>query len=295
MKTLRLALALLLLALAGGFAQAATYTFRSDTFSWESAANAITNWDRTCTTYPVDDDKATINFTGGFTFTFAGTAYSSMRVLSNGGLQFGSDTGFFRVYSNTALPAGTAFNYGGGCVAAPTTNVILAYWTDLNPAQAGSGGVSWEQKGTAPNRYVVVSWNGVYAYNTSTPYTFQIILYENGEFKYQYGNTNASGSNATIGVQVSSGDYTQYSYNSGYNANGSAIRWFLPSGTPTRTAEYRFDETATAAASAKWSTAPAMATTACVSVRRRRCPAAMSAAASASRQTRRAPARPSTP
>lgn len=242
MKTLRLALAFLLLALAGGFAQAATYTFRSDTFSWESAANAITNWDRTCTNYPVDDDKATINFTGGFTFTFAGTAYSSVRVLSNGGLQFGSDTGFFRVYNNTALPAGTAFSVGSGCVANATTNVILAYWTDLNPAQAGSGGVSWEQKGAAPNRYVVVSWNGVYAYNTSTPYTFQIILYENGEFKYQYGNANASGSNATIGVQVSSSDYTQYSYNSGYNANGSAIRWFLPSGTPTRKAEYRFDE-----------------------------------------------------
>jgi MSHA biogenesis protein MshQ len=127
-------------------------------------------------------------------------------------------------------------------VASATTNVILAYWTDLNPSQAGSGGVTWEQKGTAPNRYVVVSWNGVYQYNTSTPYTFQIILFENGEFKFQYGNANASGSNATIGVQVNSSDYTQYSYNSGYNANGSAIRWFVPSGTPTRRAEYRFDE-----------------------------------------------------
>lgn len=242
MKTLRLALAFLLLALAGGFAAASTYTFRSDTFSWETAANAITNWDRTCTSYPVDDDKATINFTGGFTFTFAGTAYSSMRVLSNGGLQFGNDTGFFRSYRNTALPAGSSSNWGGGCVTAATTNVILGYWTDLNPAQPGSGGVSWEQKGTAPNRYVVVSWNGVYQYSTTTPYTFQIILYENGQFKYQYGNTNATGSNATIGVQVSSSDYTQYSYNSGYNANGSAIRWFIPSGTPTRMAEYRFDE-----------------------------------------------------
>jgi MSHA biogenesis protein MshQ len=234
------------LMLLSGLARAASsYTFRSDSYAWETAATAIA-WDRNCTNYPGDDDKATINFTGGFKFRFAGTDHTSVRVLANGGLQFGGDTGFHRTYTNTALPAGTPGSVSG-CTASATTNVILAYWTDLNPSQSGSGGVTWQQKGTAPNRYVVVSWNGVYQYNTSTPYTFQIILYEsaagvNGEFKFQYGNANATGSRATIGVQVDGSDFTQYSYNSGYNANGSAIRWFVPSGTPTRRAEYRFDE-----------------------------------------------------
>lgn len=233
----------LLLALLFGLplsARAATYTFKSDTYAWETAANAIT-WDKLCTQYPGDDDQATITLTGGFTFTFAGTAYSSVRVLTNGMLQFGTDTGFFRNYTNANLPAGNA-TARAGCTASATTNVMLAYWTDLDPSRAGSGDVTWEQKGTAPNRRLVVSWNSVYQYNTSTPYAFQIILYENGEFKYQYGNSNATGSNATIGVQVSASDYTLYSYNSGYNANGSAIRWFIPSGTPTRLAEYRMDE-----------------------------------------------------
>ena len=215
-------------------AQAATYTFRSDSFLWESAATAIT-WDQSCTGYPGDDDKATITFTGGFTFSFGGVPYSSARVLSNGALQFGTDTGFFRTFTNTNLPAGAA-GARSGCVASATTNVMLAYWTDLNPVQAGGGNVTWQQKGTAPNRYVVVSWNSVYQYGTSTPYAMQIILFENGEFKYQYGNSNASGSAATIGVQLSSTDYTLYSYNSGYNANGSAIRWFIPSGVPSRVA-----------------------------------------------------------
>lgn len=233
-------LLVLLLWLCLGGAQAATYSYRSDSFSWESAANAV-SWDKSCTGYPGDDDKATLAFTGGFTFTFAGTAYASVRVLSNGMLQFGADSGFFRTYTNTNLPAGAA-GAQSGCVASATTNVLMAYWTDLNPSQAGSGNVTWQQKGTAPNRYVVVSWNSVYQYNTSTPYAFQIILFENGEFKYQYGNANATGSKATIGVQVGSSDYTLYSYNSGYNANGSAIRWFQPSGTPARVAEYRFDE-----------------------------------------------------
>ena len=54
----------LMLALAGcGCAQAASYTFRSDTFSWESTVNTI-SWARLCTGYPGDDDQATINFTG---------------------------------------------------------------------------------------------------------------------------------------------------------------------------------------------------------------------------------------
>lgn len=222
-------------------AYAATYSYRSDSFSWETAANIINTWDGSCTQYAGDDDKTTIALTGGFVFRFAGTDYNSVRVLSNGMLQFGSDTGFFRNFTNTTLPAGTA-TARAGCVASATARVIMAYWTDLDPSRAGSGKVSWEQKGSAPNRRLVVSWNAVYQYNTSTPYTFQIILFEGGEFKFQYGNANATGSAATIGVQVSTTDHTLYSFNSGYNANGTAIRWYVPSGAPARVAEYRFDE-----------------------------------------------------
>ncbi|MDP4302594.1 LamG domain-containing protein [Leptothrix discophora] len=220
-------------------AQAATYSYRSDSYAWESASQPV-SWSGGCSIYPGDDDRATLNFTNGFTFTFAGTAYNSVRVLSNGGLQFGADTGFYRTYNNTTFPIGKPATLGGGCPATDTTRVLMAYWADLDPSRSGS--VTWEQKGSAPNRQVVVSWNNVHQYNTSTPYTFQIILFENGEFKFQYGNANASGSNATIGVQVDPNDHTQYSFNSGYNANGTAIRWYRPSGEPARVAEYRFDE-----------------------------------------------------
>jgi MSHA biogenesis protein MshQ len=227
--------------LAPAWAAAATYTFRSDSFAWESASTAVT-WERRCTQYPGDDDQATVTFTGGFTFPFAGTAYSSVRVLSNGMLQFGADTGFFRNFTNTRLPAGAASGRSG-CVAAATARTMMVYWADLDPgaSAASGGGVTWQQKGTAPNRYVVVSWNAVFQYSTSTPYTFQVILYESGEFKFQYGNANASGSNATIGVQVSDSDFTLYAFNSGYNANGSAIRWVRPSTAPERVAEYYLD------------------------------------------------------
>jgi MSHA biogenesis protein MshQ len=245
-----LALLLAALALLAAPAQAATYAFRSDTFGWETSSTAVT-WDNTCTNFPNDDDKATLHFSGGFTFSFAGSSYASVQVYANGVLAFTSaDTGFHRSYVNTQLPAPTN-SYSGnnsgvpsGCNASTPGNLLLAYWNDLDPGHTSASSVTWEQKGTAPNRYVVVSWNAVYQYGTSTPYTFQVILFENGEFKYQYGNDNASGSNATIGVQVSDTDYTQYAYNSGYAANGTAIRWYVPPTTPVRLAEYRFDETA---------------------------------------------------
>lgn len=226
------------LCLLPGLAHAGTYAPRSDTYAWETTANAVT-WARACTTYPVDDDQASISFTGGFRFRLAGTNYTSVRILSNGMLQFGTDNGQFRIFTNTTLPAG-AVPARSGCTSGVPVNTLMAYWTDLNPAEGGT--VTWEQKGTAPNRYFVVSWNDVFQFNTSTPYTFQIILYENGEFKYQYANDNASGSNATIGVQISSADYTLYAYNSGYNSSGSAIRWYIPNTLPHMVADLRFDE-----------------------------------------------------
>ena len=215
-------------------AGAATYTYRSDSYAWETTTNTI-SWDHSCTGYPDDDDKATITFTGGFTFTFAGTAYSSVRVLSNGMLQFGADTGLFRDFSPDAMPLGTAPSRSG-CTAGAAARVLVVHWIDLAPSFGGT--VTWQQKGSAPNRYVVVSWNAVRHYNTGTPYTFQVILYENGEFKYQYG-TNATGSGATIGVQVSGSDYTQYSYDTVSASSTTAIRWT----TASRLAEYRMDET----------------------------------------------------
>ncbi|MEX8494323.1 LamG-like jellyroll fold domain-containing protein, partial [Sphaerotilus sp.] len=229
---------LLWLCLLPGLARAGTYAPRSDTYAWESAANPVT-WAQLCTSNPVDDDQASINFTGGFTFKLAGTSYSSVRILSNGMLQFGADTGFMRNYTNTTLPAGNAVA-ASGCAAGATTNMLMPYWADMDPRTGGT--VTWEQKGSAPNRYFVVSWNSVFQFATSTPFTFQIILYENGEFKYQYGNANATGTNATIGVQISSSDYTLFSYNSSNNAAGAAIRWYIPSTLPAKVADFHFDE-----------------------------------------------------
>lgn len=253
-------LALCACILGSGLADAATYAYRNDVFAYDTPSGSATSvtWHTSspapaCTGYPNgDDDWADVSFPGGFTFTFGGTSYSSVRVYSNGILAFPPDTsGFHRDYTPQALPAPAGPTYSGCPTAAPV-NIMLAYWIDIVAGTAnGTTGASvkYELLGTAPNRRFVISWVNVKLYNTTTRYNFQIALYEsttgvNGNFRYQYTSGSSTGLNATVGVQLSSADYTQYSYNQAFidTTNGTAILWYPANQLQTKSAEYRFDE-----------------------------------------------------
>lgn len=234
----RVALWVAILLLTPFQAMAATYAFQSTSYAWESASTNIV-WDQTQTRFPRDDDKQVINI--GFTFRFAGVNYTQVRVHANGALQFGADTQFHRQFNNTDLPVTSTPPACAGCTAGSQADrLMLVYWDDINPRLGGT--VRYQTKGTAPNRRLVVSWENVPHYNFGGTYSFQVILYESGEFVYQYGTGNASGVSATIGVEVNNTDFTLYSFNSEYSYSGTALRWFIPSGEPTRLAEYRFEE-----------------------------------------------------
>lgn len=249
------------LALLSGAAEAATYAYRNDTFSYDTPSGSATTvgWHSSgaspaCTQYPNgDDDWSDVTFPSGFTFTFGGTAYSGLRVYSNGILAFGNDvSGYHRDYTPQALPITAAPVAYTGCPRAVPVNLMLAYWIDIVAGTAnGTSGASvkYEMLGTAPNRRFVISWVNVKLYNTTTRYNFQVALYEsaagvNGNFRYQYTSGSSNGSNATVGVQLSTTDYTQYSYNQQFidTTNGTAILWYPANQLATKTAEYRFDE-----------------------------------------------------
>lgn len=248
-----------------GWAQ--TYSYRSDTFSYDtpSASAGTVTWHTTaasaCSGFPDgDDDYADVSIAGStspandFTFTFAGAAYTSLRIYSNGMLTFGADnSGMWRDYTNSTLPAPAVGAYSGSCPGGTVGNAIIAYWTDIVAGTANStsgASIRYELLGTKPNRRFVVSWANVKLYNTTTRYNFQVILYEtptsggNSSFKYQYTSGSSTGSAATVGVQVSSSDYTQYSYNQAYidPSAGTAILWYPSSQFTGKQAEYRFDE-----------------------------------------------------
>ena len=261
--------ALVLLALQS--AQAATYSFRNDPFTYDTpsgTASTVTwhagtdgNWlgSPACTSYPNgDDDWADAVFPGGFTFVYGGATYSQVRIYSNGMLAFGNDvSGFHRDYTPQALPITTAGSPGaqGNCtLSAVPVNLMIAYWIDIVAGSAkGVTGdaVKYELLGAAPNRRFVITWNNVALYSgTTTRYTFQIALFEsapgvNGNFEYRYTSGASNGANATVGVQLSTTDYTQYAYNQTFidTTNGTNIHWYPQTTLANAAGVYHFDET----------------------------------------------------
>ena len=244
-----------------------TYSYRSDTFSYDTPSATATTvaWHTTnasaCSSYPNgDDDYADVNFASAtspandFAFTFAGVARTGVRIYSNGMLTFGTDnSGLWRDYTNSTLPAPAVGSYSGSCPGGTAANVIIPYWTDIVAGTANStsgASIRYELLGTKPNRRFVISWVNVKLYNTTTRYNFQVILYEtpttggNSNFKFQYTSGSSTGSAATVGVQVSATDYTQYSFNQAYidPTVGTAILWYPSSQFTGKQAEYRFDE-----------------------------------------------------
>lgn len=258
------ALLLLLLVAVPMSSEAATYAYRSDTFSYDVPSGSATSvtWHTSgaapaCTGYPNgDDDWEDVNFPSGFAFTFGGTSYSSVRVYSNGILAFPPDnSGFHRDYTSQALPITTAGTPGppAGCtLSAVPDNLMLVYWLDIVAGTANNttgASVKYELLGTAPNRRFVISWVNVKLYNQTARYNFQVALYEsaagvNGNFKYQYTTGSSSGSGATVGVQLTTTDYTQYAYNQNFidTTVGTAILWYPANQLTAKLAEYRFDE-----------------------------------------------------
>ncbi|MBS1197205.1 MAG: hypothetical protein H6R18_990, partial [Proteobacteria bacterium] len=236
--------------------QAQTYAYKTEAFNWVTPSGSATAvaWDGTCTSYDGgDDDKAVANFPGGFTFPFAGTTYSQVRIMSNGMVQFGADAGLHRTFTNTTLPIGMPSNYGGGCPRSVPENVLVVYWLDINSSpNVANAPVYYELIGSAPNRRFVVTWNNVALYgNTSRRYSFQVILNEDGTFVYQYTTGASDGSDGTIGVQVNSTDYTLYAYEQPFidPTSGTAIKWYRADQAQPKTAEYYFDE-------ASWNPSP---------------------------------------
>ncbi len=251
------------LGLASVSAFAQTYAYRAGTFAYDTPSGTATTvaWHASgaspgCTGFPSgDDDWADIAFPGGFSFTFGGTAYTSVRVYSNGMLAFPTDiSGFHTDYTSQALPITVASPYGagGGCPNAVPKNLMVVYWLDIvaGTANATAGAsVQYEILGVAPNRRFVISWVNVKLYNTATRYNFQVELLEstagvNGNFKYQYTTGSSDGTGAAVGVQLTTADYTQYAFNQQFidTTLGTTILWYPANQLAAKSAEYRFDE-----------------------------------------------------
>ena len=134
-----------------------------------------------------------IDFGSFFTFPFYGSTYSDLYISSNGLITFGQ---------------GSCCDWGGSNIPSTGTpnNFIAPFWEDLfvgSPANNGS--VWYAQGGVAPDRYFAVEWRDGTTYTGSDPFSFQVLIYENGDILVQIQSLPAS-YYSTVGIENATGD-----------------------------------------------------------------------------------------
>ena len=150
-----------------------------------------------------DDDYSTVSLP--WPFPFYGVNKTTVKISSNGYLTFGTDG---TDYTNDPIPNSQDPN-----------DLIAVFWDDLNPSAAGN---VYYYNDLANNRFIV-EWKNVPHYYSSGSYTFEVILYPDGDILYQYQNMNGDLTSATVGIENQSGTIgLQVVYNSSYVHNNLA-------------------------------------------------------------------------
>jgi hypothetical protein len=239
--------------------RAATYSDASIDFNWIDASTHTKVGYNTLpykfnglsgcgTTPPVIDDTISDAIPIGFSFMYAGVGFTTLRIMSNGRVQFNGNTtcGFGSPVQQLAYPDSSL------------TYTMRIYGVDLDPTLKSDVTasnyntnclsritcyVSFATIGTVPNRSFVVTWNNVPEWTTGNnpagAYNLQLILQENGEFIYQYGVNTPGVSTKTgqVGWEVDTKDYD--TPQTGLPLNNSAIKFSIPQPV----AEYHMEQT----------------------------------------------------
>lgn len=256
------------LGLLGLHAHAATYTSGSTSYvaidssthtkiGYNTAPYKFTAASGCGTSPPVLDDTLSDALPIGFTFTYGTASYTTVRVMTNGRLQFGNVT-----CGSGTNSIGPPQTYPYGYPHANMNATMKVFGVDLDPtnlvdkpnypssssktpcANSSTCYVSFATIGSTPARQFVVTWKSVpewvTASNTSGSFDLQVILNEDGTFVYQYGVINHGGSGtAQIGWQLTTSDYQVLSFGAALEpAPFSAIKFYLPAPLAT----YSFDE-----------------------------------------------------
>jgi Ig-like domain CHU_C associated/GEVED domain/SprB repeat len=141
---------------------------------------------------PSGDDLAT-TVSMPFNFTFFGTSYNSVNIVTNGYIYFGANTGF-GPYGST-IPNAAAPN-----------NVIALAWEDLNVISPDS--IRYYTEGSAPNRRFVVEWVNVDFYVSGGNVSGQIVLNEGSNaIDIYHTNIDNLGNSTSCGIENGTGTY----------------------------------------------------------------------------------------
>jgi hypothetical protein len=131
----------------------------------------------------------------GFTFEFYGSPYDTMWVNSHGALHLGARD-VWLMTNDCPLPD----------TSSPHVPMILPYWDRLEIRYEDNQGVYYQYFDEPENDYTVVQWQGTPFAGIGNMVEFEVIMYEDGNFLYQYnsvaeGLSNGQGQEATIGIE----------------------------------------------------------------------------------------------
>jgi hypothetical protein len=162
-----------------------TYNWNFDPATWQNTGLTASN------------DTAFIDLP--FPFKYYENSYYSVQITAYGYLNFSWEP----------------YVYWPGEIPDPSwpNNIIAPYWV---PTQLGSSGstnqVFYTSGGSAPDRWFAVVWNQVKQYplygdTFVDNYTFEVILYENGDIVFQYNSINNGDGSwcASAGIENSTG------------------------------------------------------------------------------------------
>jgi len=192
--------------------------------------------------YAVVDDDISQQLPIGFNYTYGGGTYNTVRIMANGRLQFNNNAYCYWGTQTIGPPPTYTVPYPN----ANLNNTMRVYGADFCPTGGGggcSGRVTYATLGVAPNRRFVATWSQMKEWNSgSSLFNVQMILYETGDFVYQYKDiANVSQGVGQVGYQLSVADYVLVDLTTVNSLAYSALRFFKP--TPPL-AEYRLDECA---------------------------------------------------
>jgi len=184
-----------------------------------------------------------LSFTMSFGFPFFGEAYDRPYITSNGTVSFFDED----LYSdNRSIP-----------FSPPPYTLLAPFWDALHADYDPEQGLFRGSGGTAPDRYHVFEWRNFTGDEFGAELTFQLILYESGEFFFSYQTLHSNeppcepgggggggggggavemcidaflGESATVGFQNFDGSvWAQYSYNQPVLREGLTLT-YVPGG-----------------------------------------------------------------
>ncbi|HET9251952.1 MAG TPA: choice-of-anchor D domain-containing protein, partial [Candidatus Eisenbacteria bacterium] len=134
---------------------------------------------------PEADDQNRGPFPIGFSFPFYNRSFSQFRVCTNGWMSF---TNTSTSFANQPLP---------NLAPSSPENLIAPFWTDL--VLAPNGAVHYHSE---PGR-LIVQWTNVRPFGSAAPerFTFQVVLFQNGEIAIRYQSVIPFSFEGTIGIQ----------------------------------------------------------------------------------------------